>query len=71
MTRQAVIRRLKHLSAADYAKVAPFLEADLALLDDLDDMRREAEAGRRSARTEPLLKAQDVYARVRNKLAKK
>ena len=70
MTKQAVIRKLEQMSVAEFARVAPFLEADLASSDDLAALHREVRAGRRSARMEPLLKPRNVYARVRKKLAR-
>lgn len=68
MTRETLIRKLRALSDEEFATIAPYLEADLASAGVLAELQREIAAGRRSARTQPLLKAQDVYRRVRNSL---
>lgn len=65
VTKEDLIKRLKGLSKVRFAKVAPFIEADLDVAGDLMDVRREIEAGRRSAATQPILQAKDVYARMR------
>ncbi len=70
MTKRAVIRKIERLSRHDFARVAPFVEADLNVLDELSALRREVAAGRRSAKSEPIMSARAVYARVRKKLAK-
>lgn len=48
--------------------MAPFLEADLEAVENLAALHFEVEAGRKSATSEPLLDAKDVYARVRKAL---
>lgn len=70
MTKRAVIRKLENLSPRDFAKVAPFLEADLDVLNDLEAMLDEVAAGRRSAASEPILSNREVYSRVRKKLSR-
>lgn len=70
MTRQDLIRKLGALSDEEFARVAPFLEADLEAVDDLAALHLEIQAGRESSRTEPVLNAKDVYARVRKALTK-
>ena len=65
-----VTKELKGLSKGRFAKVAPFLEADLDAADDLTALHKEIEAGRHSAATQPILDAKDVYARVRQALSK-
>jgi hypothetical protein len=70
MTRSDLIKRLKQLDEKEFARVAPFLEADLEAVEDLAALHREIEAGRKSAATEPLLEAKDVYARVRQALSR-
>ena len=70
MTRQDLIRKLGTLSDDEFARVAPFLEADLEAVEELAALHLEIEAGRQSARSEPLLDAKDVYARVRKALSK-
>lgn len=70
MTRQDLIRKLGALTEEEYARVAPFLEADLDAVEDLAALHVEIEAGRESARTQPVLDAKDVYARVRKALTK-
>ncbi len=71
MTRQSVIRKLEQLSSREFARIAPFLEADLDLLEDVAALRREVAAGRRSAKAEPILTAREVYSRIRRKLSKR
>jgi 5,10-methylenetetrahydrofolate reductase len=70
MTKEDLIKRVKGLSKKKFARVAPFIEADLDAADDLATLYREIEAGRRSATTQPILDAKDVYARVRQALSK-
>ena len=70
VTKEDLIKRLKGLSKGRFAKVAPFIEADLDAADDLASLHKEIEAGRRSASTQPILEAKDVYARVRQALSK-
>lgn len=65
MTKEDLIKRLKGLSKKQFARIAPFIEADLDVADDLTALLKEIEAGRRSAATQPILEAKDVYARVR------
>ena len=69
MTKEALIEKLKALPDDQFARVAPFLEADLEAGDDLAALLREVEAGRRSATAEPLLESADVYDRVRRALS--
>ena len=70
VTRDELLRKLSELPPERFEQVAPFIEADLAAADDLAGLHREIEAGRRSAASEPLLPAQDVYARVRKALSR-
>ena len=70
MTKRAVIKRLEQMSDSQFALIEPYIEADLESIDSLEELRREIEAGRRSARDEPVLDAQTVYARVRAALVK-
>ena len=69
MTREDLIRRLRALSEKQFARIAPFLQADVKAVDELVDLHREIKAGRRSAKTEPILEAKDVYNRVRQTLS--
>ncbi len=68
MTRSQLIDRIQALSEADLARVAPFLEADLDALVDLDDLREEVRKGRESARTQPLLEDDEVVQAVLRRL---
>ena len=70
MTREELIRKLQGLSEEEYKRIAPFLEADLESVEELEAIHREIAAGRRSAETEPILDAKDVYQRVRKALSK-
>lgn len=69
MTRKDLIRKLEALSEEEFARVVPFLEADVDAVGNLADLHQEIEAGRRSAATEPVLDAKDVYARVRRSVS--
>lgn len=68
MTRSQLIERIQALSEADLARVAPFLEADLDALVDLDGLREEVRKGRESASTQPLLEDEDVVQSVLRRL---
>lgn len=70
MTRDQLLDRLQRLSDDQFVRLAPFLEADLDALADIPDLHAEIEAGRRSAATEPLLNAGEVYDRARKALSK-
>jgi hypothetical protein len=70
VTKEDLIKRLKGLSKGRFAKVAPFIEADLDAADDLGALYKEIEAGRHSAATQAILEAKDVYTRVRQALSK-
>jgi len=65
MTKADLIERMKGLSKGQFAKIAPFIKADLDAVDDLAALHKEIEAGRRSASTQPILAAKDVSARAR------
>ena len=70
MSREDLIKRIEALSDDELRRVAPFLENDLDLLSDpaamvdLDAMAAEIRAGQESARTEPLLSNEEVFARL-------
>ena len=70
MTKEDLIKKLKGLSKGQFAKVAPFIEADIDAADDLAALHKEIAAGRYGAATQPILEAKDVYARVRQALSK-
>jgi len=65
VTREELIKKLKRLSKTQFAKVVPFIEADLETVDELRPITNEIQAGRRSAATQPILEAKHVYFRVR------
>jgi hypothetical protein len=68
VTKEDLIKRLLNLSDLRFSQVAPFIEADLDAVDDLAALHNEIEAGRRSAASDPILDAKDVYARARQAL---
>ena len=68
MTKEDLIKRLLDLSDLRFSQVAPFIEADLDAVDDLAALHKVIEAGRRSAASDPILDAKDVYARARQAL---
>ncbi len=53
--RAELIERIKSLSDDEMERVAPYIEADLDAVDDLDALYAEIAEGRKSAQTEPLL----------------
>lgn len=65
VTRDEIVERIRQLNDEDFARVAPYLAADLDVVDH-DRLRDEVVAGRGSAATAPLLSAKDVYDRARN-----
>ncbi|MEM9915416.1 MAG: hypothetical protein AAF911_10680 [Planctomycetota bacterium] len=69
MTKDAFIKQVSSLSEADFAKVSPFLEADLEAMNALDDLRNEIAAAREDAAKGPLFSADEAYERVRRKLS--
>lgn len=70
MTKADFMKRVEGLSEDQFAKVAPYLEADLDVLEELSGLLAEVEAGRQSRDTQPLLKTEEVMARVKKRLAK-
>ena len=70
MTRDELITRIRELSDEQFEQIAPWLAAELASVDHLGDLEAEIEAGRESAKTEPLLDHRDVLARARRALTK-
>jgi len=76
MTRTAVIQRIESLTDDVFARVAPYLEADLdaagaGLLDeDALSLQRAVTLGRESARTEPLIDDDAVFAMARQRSAR-
>jgi hypothetical protein len=68
VTRSQLIDRIRALSEADLARVAPFLEADLDALVDLDDLREEVRRGRESARSQPLVEDDEVVQSILRRL---
>lgn len=68
MIRSEFIQRLECLSEEEFHEIAPYLEADLETLDDMAALHDEIEAGRQSARDEPLVDASDLYSRIRKTL---
>ena len=71
MTRSELIERIQSLSESDLARVAPFLEADLDAVADLDDLREEVRKGRESARDQALLEDDQVVEAVRRRLGER
>ena len=69
MTREDLLEKVRNLTDEQFERVAPFLEADLESADDLVELLREIEEGRRSAQDEPLLDAGELYERVRQALS--
>jgi hypothetical protein len=68
VSRPELIERINALSDDELARVAPYLEADLEALSDLDDLRAEVARGRASAQSEPLLDDADVVRAVHEHL---
>jgi hypothetical protein len=70
VTREELIKKLKRLSKTQFAKVVPFIEADIETVDKLGAIKAEVQTGRRSATTQRILQAKDVYAWVRQTCSK-
>jgi hypothetical protein len=69
VTRQEVLQKISELADDQFATVAPFLEADLESTPNLASLHNEIDAGRKSAALEPLQEANEVYTRIRKRLA--
>ena len=70
MLRNELMQKLQELTAEEFERIAPFLEADLQTLDDLDAIRAEVRRGRESLSKDELLDADDVYSLARKRLAR-
>ncbi len=70
MTRSQLIARIQSLSEADLARIAPYLQADLDAVADLEDVRAEVARGRSIAASEPLLDDEQVVESVRSRLCR-
>ncbi len=68
MTKREFLDQLDALTPEQVARVLPFLEADLAAVDDLMALKQSIDQGRRSAASAPLQEASEVYRRVRKAL---
>ena len=68
VAREELVQKLKALSAEQYTRIAPFLEADIESVDELAALHREIDSGRQSGAQEPTLESKDVYARARQAL---
>jgi len=68
MTKHEFIKHLESLSPEQVEQVLPFLEADVAAVDELVALKQSITDGRRSAEDTPLEDASDVYDRVRKSL---
>jgi hypothetical protein len=62
---------IEALTDEQFERIAPFLEADLDVVDDVPELLREIQLGRESARTEPLLDNDTVFAMARERGAAK
>ncbi len=68
MTRKQLIDRIQALSEEDFARVAPFLEADLDSTPPPGRLLEEILLGRLSAKHEPLVEHDDLMRRVDDQL---
>ena len=69
MTKREFIEKLEALSPEQVASVLPYLEADLAAVDQLLALKAAINAGRKSAESDPLQDASEVYNRARESLS--
>lgn len=69
MTKHEFIKRLEALDSDQVESLLPYLEADLAAVDQLESLKAQIDAGRRSAQAEPLEDADTVYKRARKSLS--
>ena len=68
MTRAELIQRIQALTDEELERVLPFLEADLDLLADVEELREELRRARESARREPLLDHEELLRSLRQLL---
>lgn len=68
VNRSELLERIAALSQEDLDRVAPYVEADLDAVNDLDALHEEIELGRRSAAEEPLIDDDEVAASILAKL---
>ena len=68
MSRDDLVHRIEGLSEEELAEVGPYLTADLDVINELQDLTREVELGRQSARDEPLVDDDDVVQSVAERL---
>ena len=71
MTRTDLIERLNALSDDEVARIAPYLEANLDAVADIEELREEVRRGRASAADEGLLDDDEVLQSVLDRLARK
>ena len=69
MTKGEFIEKLEALSPEQVESVLPYLQADLAAVDQLVALKAQIDAGRRSAESDPLETAAEVYNRARKSLS--
>jgi hypothetical protein len=71
MTRSQALRRIETLTEEQWRRAAPYLEADLEAAEgDMADLLGAVDVGRESARTEPLLDNDAVFAMARDRFAR-
>ena len=68
MTMSELVDKLNKLPTDQANYILPFLEADIAAAEHLDDLKRSIEAGRTSAQTQPLLNHSEVIAQARRSI---
>lgn len=70
MNRRQLIERIQALSDSDVARVAPYIQADLDAIRQLDDLRSEVARARESAASEPRLEDEQAVEAVRRRLSR-
>ena len=68
MTREQIIERIRSLSEEDLARVAPYLEADLDALPNLESLLEEVRLGRLSADNDGLVDHDEVLRRTEERI---
>lgn len=69
MTKHEFIERLESLTPEQVERILPYLESDVAAVDRLADLHHDIDVGRRSAKTDLLDDADQVYDRIRKSLS--
>ncbi len=68
MTKREFIKQLDALTPEQVERLLPYLQADVAAVDKLDELKEHIDAGRRSALESPSLDTHEAIDRARKSL---